>query len=152
MESYYLPLTFNTLKFKRTYIKGSRANELKEMKKVMGRPDQNGIYRFSDWYGSMEFSLLYHTDIMKVLYSWKMKIEEIKMIFMIASVISIALFIPTSLLSKISLISSVSLFVVFQVIDTILYFKKRKIRWNHAGIVALSILHIENPNRNLYVV
>lgn len=148
--AYRLPEKFNTLKFKRTYVDGSESKEEEKAKKYVGEPDEYGICRNVDHHNVIEICHTVYLDKTHVLYSWKKRVEEIKMVFMILSFISFILYNSGSLLSLIMLISSVVLFIGLQIIETVLYFKKRKDKDMHDSVIALSLLHLKYPDRDLY--
>lgn len=150
IEQYILQEKFDTLKFKRTYIGGNKLNEKKKIDTVLKEPDNNGIYVDADYYDLIDITHTIYTDKIHINYSWRKRLEEFKVVFMILSLISVALYNSASLLSQVLLISSVSLFILFQIVDTVLYLQKKKFKYIHNSAIALSVLHIKNPNKYLY--
>jgi hypothetical protein len=91
--------TFDTLKFKRTYIGGSKKRELEIFNRVQGLDETNSE---SDWFEYRRIYTEYSYDLLNVLVSWRY----------ILNIISHVLLILTILVALINIYVSITIFVL----------------------------------------
>ena len=101
--------TFNTLKFKRTYVGGSKQSELEAFKSVQGINEDN-----SDWLKYRIIFMAYSYDLLIVLMSWRY----------VLNIISYGLLIIGILITLIN--SNISIVIIILGLITRLFYIKIK--------------------------
>jgi len=103
--------TFENLKFKRTYIGGSKQRELEIFSKIQGNSNDNSD---CDWLEYRRIITQYCDDQLNVILSWVFIMERLSIIFLIIALI--VMFINTHISFSILFISLISrgLFIYFK--------------------------------------
>jgi len=77
-------IQFDTLKFKRTYVGGSKQRELKIFNKVQGLDDSNSE---TDWLEYRRIFTQYSYDLLMVLMSWRFVLNIISYVLLVIAVL-----------------------------------------------------------------
>lgn len=109
-------IQFNTLKFKRTYVGGSKKRELEIFKKVQGFDDSNSE---SDWLEYRRIFTTYSYDLLIVLMSWRY----------VLNIISYALLIIAILVALTNTYVSVAI-IMLGIISRLIYIKVKSKEFN----------------------
>ena len=107
---------FNKLKFKRTYIGGSKQNELKIFNDVQGTMEDNSDCNLFEF---RKLLIQYLDDILNIILSWKYVLGLFSIIFIIIAVL-------VSIINLYISISILSLSLIFQLISQYLKYLERK--------------------------
>lgn len=107
---------FNKLKFKRTYIGGSKQNELKIFNCVQGTMKDNSD---CNWFELRKLLTQYLDDILNIVLSWKYILSLLSIIFIIIGVL-------VSIINPYFSIPILSLSLIFQLISQYLKYLVRK--------------------------
>lgn len=107
---------FNKLKFKRTYIGGSKQNELKIFNDVQGTMEDNSD---CDWFKFRKLLTQYLDDILNIVLSWEYVLSLLSIIFIIIAVL-------VSIINPYFSIPILSLSLIFQLISQYLKYLVRK--------------------------
>jgi len=79
-------ITFNNRKYCRTYINGSKKNELKLFKLIQGVNEDNSD---CNWFEYRRMLLTYINDILHIIVSWRILINNISVIALIFIILSL---------------------------------------------------------------
>jgi len=108
IERFRLQEKFDSLKFRRTYINGSKKNEKKLEKDLMGKKDEEGLYPDCDWLMAREFAIKHFTDKEHIAFSYRTRLKEIFYLFAFTTLIGLAGYNLMTLLPKIVFLISIS--------------------------------------------
>jgi len=76
--------TFAKYKYRRTYIGGSKKDEMRTFTKVQGRAEDNSD---CDWFEYRRILSEYYDDVLNVLFSWKTLTENISNVILIIGIL-----------------------------------------------------------------
>jgi|GEM_PF-496529 len=106
--------TFNNLKFKRTYIGGSKKHELEMFLKTQGNNDDNSD---CNWIEYRKILIQYLDDILNIIFSWKLLFQCLGYTFLLLSV----------LLATKNLFISIIIFLISIIFQILYLYLKNKI-------------------------
>lgn len=104
---------FDNLKFKRTYIGGSKKRELEIFNEVQGTKDDNSE---CDWIECRRIFTQYYDDLLNVIFSWKYLIDKLSIIFIILGILMI---FAGKNISIFFLIISLGFYITYQIFKQI---------------------------------
>lgn len=99
---------FNNLKFKRTYVGGSKKRELELFKKIQGTKEDNSE---CDWVEYRRIFTQYCDDTLNIILSWKYLSNKLSIIFLI---LAIPMIFASKNIGIFPLISSLVLYITSQ--------------------------------------
>jgi hypothetical protein len=94
-------ITYNKHKYFRTYINGSRNNEIETFIKVQGTKEDNSE---CDWFEYAALMQTYYRDLLNVFNSWKILTFRLSLIFMVVSILLFNTLVLSSIAMLLSLI------------------------------------------------
>jgi hypothetical protein len=83
-NTFMIDKTFEKYKYRRTYIGGSKKDEMRTFTKVQGRADDNSQ---CDWFEYRRILSQYYDDVLNVLFSWKNLTENISNVILIVGIL-----------------------------------------------------------------
>jgi len=107
---------FNELKFSRTYIGGSKENEIKTFLKVMGNKEDNSE---CDWIEYKTILIQYFDDIIHIILSWRIVTRNISYLLIFLFFISLITNIPLAI--GIAIVA-----ICLRIISALFYLKQQK--------------------------
>ena len=108
---------FNELKYTRTYIGGSKENEIQTFLKVQGNKEDNSE---CDWIEYKRILIKYFDDILNILLSWRIVTRNISYLLLFLSIISL-------IITNIPLAIAIAIIAIYlRIISAFFYVKQQK--------------------------
>jgi len=136
-----LPKEFDTYKFHRTYLYGTKKTETNYANKITGESGNNYEYPDCDWMAVRDYNDKFFFDVVHVIFSWKKLFKQISYVLGFISLLSILSFDKLFFMKFIFIIST-GLSFLFYLAGLYLNIKQKKRTKLYYNLLALTIVHL----------